>query len=182
MSAIGCAGGAATSATADETLLRALYDEHSGPLLAFVTRLTGGDVAQAEDVVQETLLRVWRNPAALEPARGPLRPWLFTVARHVVIDQGRARAARPREVGAELLDTVVVPDEIERAVESWAVTDALGLLSPDHRSVLIETYYRGASVNEAAARLAIPPGTVKSRSYYALRELRLRLQELGVTT
>lgn len=171
----------ATNATAEETLIRALYDEHAGPLLGFATRLTGGDVGLAEDVVQETLLRAWRNLAALDPARGPLRPWLFTVARRVVIDQVRARSARPREVGDVALDTVPAPDEIDRAVQAWAIADALASLSQEHRQVLLETYYRGASVAEAAARLGVPPGTVKSRAYYALRELRLRLQESGVT-
>jgi len=54
-------------------------------------------------------------------------------------------------------------------------------LSADHRAVIVETYYRGRSVAEAADELGIPPGTVKSRSYYALRALRLALTERGIT-
>ena len=84
-------------------------------------------------------------------------------------------------MGDVALETVPAPDEIDRAVQAWAVADALASLSQEHRQVLLETYYRGASVAEAAARLGVPPGTVKSRAYYALRELRLRLQESGVT-
>lgn len=164
----------------DEETLRALYADHAGAVRGFATRLTG-DASFADDVVQETLLRAWKRPDALEADRGPLRPWLFTIARHVIIDFARARSARPQEVGAEALHTVPAVDEIDRAVESWAVADALAALSPAHRAVLLETYYRGSSVAQAAARLGIPPGTVKSRAYYALRELRLLLQEKGVT-
>lgn len=71
-------------------------------------------------------------------------------------------------------------DDISRALESWTFAEALADLSPEHRSVLIETYYRGRSVSEAAAALGIPPGTVKSRSYYALRALKLALEERGL--
>jgi RNA polymerase sigma-70 factor (ECF subfamily) len=66
------------------------------------------------------------------------------------------------------------------ALESWAVADALASLRPDHRRVIVETYYRGCSVAEAAAALGIPPGTVKSRTFYALKALKLALQERGL--
>ncbi|HEY6738778.1 MAG TPA: sigma factor, partial [Actinopolymorphaceae bacterium] len=64
--------------------MRALYAEHAGPLFGYVLRLVRGDRQRAEDVVQETLVRAWRHPEALDPARGPLRAWLATVARNIV--------------------------------------------------------------------------------------------------
>lgn len=170
-----------SSATADEELLRALYDEHAGPLFSYILRLTSGDRQWAEDILQETLLRAWRHPEALAPERGDLRPWLCTVARRLVIDDVRGRAARPREVSDAALATVAAPDELDRALEAWQVADAMSSLSPEHRAVLVETYYRGRSVNQAAQVLGIPAGTVKSRTYYALRALRLALQERGGT-
>jgi RNA polymerase sigma-70 factor, ECF subfamily len=165
---------------AEEQLLRSLYAEHAGPLLSYVLRLTDGDRQRAEDVVQETLLRAWRHPEALDPARGGLRPWLCTVARNIVVDGARARRARPTEVGDEALASVPADDQFENALLAWEVADALGALSVDHRAVLIETFYRGRSVSEAAYLLGIPEGTVKSRTYYALRSLRLVLEERGI--
>lgn len=168
------------SGRSDETVVRALYAEHAGALFTFARRLTG-DAGRAEDIVQETLVRAWRHLDAVAPERGAVRPWLFTIARNVAIDQQRARNSRPREVGSEALDRHPAEDAIDRAVEAWQVADAVGSLRPQHRSVLIETYYRGRSVAEAAAILGIPPGTVKSRAYYALRALRLAFEERGVT-
>lgn len=165
---------------AEEQLLRTLYAEHAGPLLSYVLRLTDGDRQRAEDVVQETLLRAWRHPEALEPARGALRPWLCTVARNIVVDAARARKARPTEVSDDALAGAAADDQLDAALLAWEVADALGTLSSEHRAVLIETYYRGRSVAEAAGVLGIPAGTVKSRTYYALRSLRLALDERGI--
>ncbi|MFL6238258.1 MAG: sigma-70 family RNA polymerase sigma factor [Actinomycetes bacterium] len=170
------------ASVADEELLRALWAEHGGPLLAYATRLTGGDRQRAEDIVQETLLRAWRHPEALTAERGSPRPWLCTVARNIAVDVHRSRQARAPEVGSEALALVAVPDDVDRVLETWIVTDAMRALSPEHREVIVETYFRGKSVAEAAAALRIPAGTVKSRTYYALRALRLALTERGVTS
>src|SRR5580692_952063 len=162
----------------DEELVRALYSEHAGPLLRYALHLTSGDRQRAEDIVQETLLRAWMHPDAI--AERPARPWLFAVARNLAVDSYRARRARPHEVGEAALELIPAPDEAERALESWAVADAVKALRPDHRRVLLETYYRGKSVAEAAAALGVPPGTVKSRTFYALRALKLALEERGL--
>ena len=165
----------------EDTLVKLLYEEHAGPLLMFVLRLTGGDRQRAEDIVQETLLRAWRNLDRLAEG-GRARPWLFTVAQRLAIDAYRARKARPPEMGDGALAGVASLDELERTLDRIVVTDALDSLSAEHRAVIVETYYRGRSVAEAASALGIPPGTVKSRCYYALRALKLALVERGVTT
>jgi len=176
--AVGTRGGGART---DEASLRALYDEHAPVLLGYALRLTDGDRVRAEDIVQETLLRAWRNLDRLDGRDGPVRPWLFTVAQHLAIDAHRARHARPVEVGDALLADMPGLDELENTLDRIVVADALDSLSPEHRAVIVETYYRGRSVAEAARALGIPPGTVKSRCYYALRALTLALAERGVT-
>lgn len=167
------------TSVADEELVRTLYDEHAGPLLGYVTRLVGGDRQRAEDVVQETLFRAWRHPDALTPERGSVRPWLWTVARRVVLDGERARRSRPREVTDATVPAALVDDGVETALSAQVVAEALRVLTPEHRQALIEMYYRGRSVSEAAEVMGIPEGTVKSRTYYALRNLRSALEERG---
>ena len=161
-------------------LMRQLHDEHAAALWAFCMRLTGQDRAHAEDIVQETLLRAWRHSDVLDRSQGSLRAWLFTVARNLVIDEWRTKRSRSEVSVAEVPD---VPDDVDRTdglILSWLVAEALSTLSPEHRGVLLECYYRGLSVTEAARRLDVPEGTVKSRTHYALRALRLVLEEMGV--
>lgn len=168
----------------DEELLRSLYRDHSGFLLAYAGRLVGGDRARAEDVVQETLLRAWRNPQAFEAHDSSVRGWLVTVARNVVIDAERARASRPREVpedaAAATASGVGGNDVLEAVLVAHEVADALQSISSDHRAVVQALYADDLSVAEAAVRLGIPEGTVKSRAYYALRALRVACEERGV--
>jgi RNA polymerase sigma-70 factor (ECF subfamily) len=161
--------------------LRALYDQHAPVLLAYAMRLTNGDRARAEDIVQETLVRAWRHLDRLDESAGPVRPWLFTVAQRLAIDAHRARLARPHEVGPAALASVPGLDELENALDRIVIVDALDSLSREHRAVIVETYYRGRSVADTAQVLGVPEGTVKSRCYYALRALKLALAERGVT-
>jgi RNA polymerase sigma-70 factor (ECF subfamily) len=163
----------------DEELVRALYKEHAAPLLAFVQRLMGGDRALAEDVVQETLLRAWRHSHELS-AEG-VRPWLFTTARRLVIDAYRARSARPAEAPPDALNTAVAADSIDAALSAAVVIDAMQALTPAHRAVLIDTFYRGRTAAEIAVERGLPVGTARSRVFYALRAIRLALQERGVS-
>jgi RNA polymerase sigma-70 factor (ECF subfamily) len=164
--------------TADAQQLRCLHDEHAPALWRYVVGLTGGDGARAQDVVQETLLRAWRNPAVLDQTHASARGWLFTVARRIVIDEWRTSRAR-REVVTDELPEHPVGDAVPGVLDRHVVAAALRTLSQEHREVLWECYFRGASVSQAADSLGIPPGTVKSRTHYALRALRLAIDELG---
>ncbi|WP_194395775.1 sigma-70 family RNA polymerase sigma factor [Microbacterium atlanticum] len=163
----------------DAERLAALYDAHAAPVWRYVVHLTG-DRAGADDIVQETLLRAWRTPRILEEDPSTTRSWMFTVARHLVIDEARS-ARRRREIGVAEVPERVVPDATDALFEAILVEEALAALTVEHRSVVIRAYYRGMSVAEMARELEVPEGTVKSRLHYGLRALRLALQEKGVT-
>jgi RNA polymerase sigma-70 factor (ECF subfamily) len=161
----------------DEALVQAVYREHGRAMLAYATRLLN-DRAAAEDVVQEALIRAWRHPEVLTNGKGSIRGWLLTVVRNLVTDRQRARAARPAEVAETAAAgdlSAVVRDHADQVVASVTVLEALEGLSDDHRGVLDQLYFQGRSLGETAAALGIPPGTVKSRTYYALRALRRAL-------
>ncbi len=158
--------------------LRALHDEQGHALWSYVVGLTRGDRGRAQDIVQETLLRAWRNPAVLGWSRPSRRAWLFTVAQRIVIDEWRSASRRP-EVVTDQVPEQAIEDTAQRSVDSQLVRAALRTLSTEHREVLLECYFRGASVAQAARTLGVPPGTIKSRTHYALRALRQALDEMG---
>ncbi|RYJ29345.1 RNA polymerase sigma-70 factor, ECF subfamily [Streptomyces sp. L-9-10] len=156
----------------DERALTELQREHGPALLNFLLGLTYGDRQRAEDLLQETLVRAWQHPEAFDGPFDSMRPWLFTVGRRLAIDARRSRLARPTEVSDVILAATPDPeDRTESTVAVLDVREAVRTLSREHREVLTQIYFRGLSVNEAAGVLGIPPGTVKSRSYYALRAL-----------
>jgi RNA polymerase sigma-70 factor (ECF subfamily) len=159
---------------ADEVMIRAVFEEHGRAMLAYAERLLH-DRHAAEDVVQEVLLRAWRNPEVLVNGKGSVRGWCLTVTRNLVIDRLRASAARPVEVKDAEATTAADSDHAESTALSLTVVGALGHLTPEHREVLVALYYKGRSVAEAAAELGVPAGTVRSRSYYALRALRAQM-------
>jgi RNA polymerase sigma-70 factor (ECF subfamily) len=166
----------------DEVLLmQELHDEHAGALWRFALRLVDGDRTRAEDVVQETMLRAWRHRTILESTPPALRAWLYTVARNIVIDEWRSRRSQMETSVADVPDGATDDDEGDQLLLSWVVAEAVTRLTPEHRAVLLECYYRGRPVAEAARRLGVPEGTVKSRTHYALRALKLALEEMGVS-
>jgi RNA polymerase sigma factor (sigma-70 family) len=177
--------GAAVSASAsspaeDDAIVSALYAQYREPLMTFVMRLTAGNRAQAEDVVQETMVRAWREAGRLDLSEPSLMPWLTTVARRIVIDDHRRRQARPIETAEAELADLPTEDDTAAADRRMVVADAMRALSPLHREVLNETILRDRTVNQAAEVLGVPVGTVKSRVYYALRALHVALAERGL--
>ncbi|MGZ8736769.1 MAG: sigma-70 family RNA polymerase sigma factor [Nocardioides sp.] len=161
-------------------LMEQLHAEHAAALWGYCMRLTGNDRLRAEDVAQETLLRAWRHFPVLDDTHGSVRAWLFTVARNIVIDDWRSRRTRGDVTVAEVPEPADPGDHTDQLLLSWVVAEAITTLTPEHRAVLLECYYRGRSVADTAERLGIPEGTVKSRTHYALRALRLALEEMGV--
>jgi RNA polymerase sigma-70 factor (ECF subfamily) len=165
----------ASGALTRERDVREAYAAHAAELYGFAVRSLA-DPGLAEEAVQETFLRAWRAGERFDPEIGSLRTWLFAILRNVVIDLGRARAARPTVADGGIEPTVEPFDE---ALLSWQIEEAMRRIGDQHRQVLVETYYRGRPYAEVAKELGVPEGTVKSRVYYGLRALRVVLEEMG---
>ncbi|NNN37695.1 sigma-70 family RNA polymerase sigma factor [Streptomyces sp. S3(2020)] len=165
-----------------QAFARVIYQTHGTALLQFAQGLTLGDVHGAEDIVQEAVLRAWRHADRLTSTPGLTRPWLFTVVRRLAIDAHRTRKARPVDLIPAALDHEVVSDSSERTLTAQVLLRALTELDRPHREVLVHRYCLDRSIEDTAAELNLPAGTVKSRSSHALRALRRALTSLGATT
>ncbi|MFF2028960.1 sigma-70 family RNA polymerase sigma factor [Arthrobacter sp. NPDC058192] len=162
----------------DEDVVAAIYRDHGAALKRFVLSASRGDPHLADDVVQETVLRVWQQAPQIT---GSLRSYLFRTARNVMIDNYRKAQRRPQEAGGrDVPDQADAAGHIDDLLNKVLMEEALLRLSAEHREVLVALHYRRHTVQEASAHLKIPAGTVKSRAFYAVRALRTILDEMGV--
>lgn len=181
-------------ARGESRALELIYDRHSRGVYSLAVRLLG-DTAAAEDVVQETFLKLWRQPGAYQPSRGRLLPWLLGVAHHHAIDMLRRRQLEQRHRasatsnGAGLSDFLdnlgLTSSDKDPQLRSGtfdqraAIQDALAGLPVEQRIPLELAYYRGLTQYEVATLLDIPLGTVKTRMRLGLQQLR-KVPELSV--
>jgi RNA polymerase sigma-70 factor, ECF subfamily len=157
--------------------LALLVERHHSPLLGFLYRLTGGDRPLAEDLAQETFLRLLRGIHQFQPAR-PFKPWLYAIAVNVSRDHYKSADARHTDSLAEDYDAPDprTPMEATLAAEQWQqVAKAVGTLPLHQREVVVLRYADDLPLNEIAAILRLPVGTVKSRLSLALGRLRAQL-------
>ncbi len=168
-----------TSETDHDAFVRDVYEQYGPLLVRYAARLLDGDWHRAEDILQETAARAWKHARFLSTRGEHLRPWLFTVVRNLVIDHHRARQVRPLDLMA-VEELNASWDATESVITSHAVLEALRELKEQHRTVIRLMYYLECSVAQAAKHLGIPPGTVKSRTFYAVRALRTALEKQGV--
>ena len=161
----------------DEDVVAAIYRDHGTALKRFVLSASR-DPQLADDVVQETVLRVWQQAPQIT---GSLRSYLFRTARNIMIDNYRKAQRRPQEAGErDVPDPADGAGRIDDLLNKVLMEEALLRLSAEHREVLVALHYRRYTVQEASAQLKIPSGTVKSRAFYAVRALRTILDEMGV--
>jgi RNA polymerase sigma-70 factor, ECF subfamily len=154
-----------------------LYERYERRLYGLGLRLLG-DQGLAEELVQETFLRIWRTADRFDPARGTVSAFIFAIARRLAIDLYRRPSSRPFQQEVERDES---PDEtIDHLLLQLGVRDALDSLSEAHRQVLELSYQSDLTQVEIAARLGISLGTVKSRTYHALRAFRRAVEQRGI--
>ena len=163
-----------------EDALQELHDRHAGELWRFAMGLTQ-DRQLAEDIVQEVLLKAWKDPGLGQRNRTAARAWLYTATRNLIIDRWR-RAASQHEQRMQDAPEQSVADATSVVLDRCLIAEALAGLSAEHRCVINAAFYEDRSIADIAARLRTPRGTIKSRLHYGLKTLRLALQENGVTS
>jgi RNA polymerase sigma-70 factor (ECF subfamily) len=165
-------------ARGDVTALRSIYEQHATRAITIAYRILRNR-EEAEDVVQETFLEVWRRSAQFDPGRGGAVAWVVTIARSRAIDRLRARNIAGRTIASAADETVgllpVSPPspavETQRKRDERRVAAALSTLPPAQRRTIELAYFEGLSQSEIAARTASPLGTVKMRVKLAMAKL-----------
>jgi len=148
----------------------ALVEPHREALETYVLRLTGGDAAAAESLVKETLYRAAQDPSRYPQRASAVRPWLVLTARTILRDGTRV-AGHDDRPPAPVADTSPSP----RAATT--IVRAMDDLAAAHRDILVELFYQGVSLQDAAAARGVPVETLKSRLYFAMRSLRVVLDQ-----
>jgi len=159
-----------------DAAIRQLYSHHARALHGYVEHFCP-DGASSDDIVQETFIRAWHHLPQLSADDRPVRPWLFRVARNLLIDANRAAQARPMTVPGEAAAEVGTDSGMEEILDRELVSAAIRHLSPAHQTVLVETFYRGGTLATVARELGIPHGTARSRLHYALDAMRKQLEK-----
>jgi RNA polymerase sigma-70 factor, ECF subfamily len=158
-----------------DAVIRELYSNYAKALHGYVEQFCP-DRSSADDIVQETFIRAWRHLPQLSADDRPIRPWLFRVARNLLIDANRAARARPVTVPEQAGETGT-DSGLEEILDRQLVSAALAQLSPAHQTVLVQAFYRGGTMATVARELGIPHGTARSRLHYALDAMRKQLEE-----
>lgn len=160
-----------------DALAREGYARHGAELYRHaLVRLS--DHAAAQDAVQETIVRAWRSAERFDPAMASLRTWLFAIQRNVIIDHltARRRAAMLRVLAAEQGEDHTI-DQTSAVADADLIIRALGLISHDHRTAIVETYLRDRTYAEVAADLHVSESTLRSRVFHGLRQLRAAIPD-----
>jgi RNA polymerase sigma-70 factor (ECF subfamily) len=157
-------------AEGDRAAFESLYRRYVRPVFGLALRRLG-DRGRAEDAVQETFAAVWRSAQSYKPERGPAAPWLYAVARNAITDRLRARTETPGELPDRPSSEPGPPDSAETSYVAWRVHRALQELPEPEREVIELAYWSGFSQSEVAGFLAIPLGTVKTRTRSGLARL-----------
>ena len=170
-------------AARDPDAFARLYDRHAAVILGVVVKIVG-DRAVGEEVLQETYWRLWSQAGSYDAGKGPLRAWLYSIARRQALDVLRRQSVRPQpardETEARRFDLTPAPDDsvpeaAERAIDVAQMRRALGELSPEQQRVLELAYFGGLTRQEIARATNTPLGTVHTRARLGLQNLRARL-------
>jgi len=166
-------------AEGDVSAFAVLYDRYSGSVYAWAAHLLGP--SEADDVIQDTFIRLWRKAGQFDPARGRFGAWFGAIARHQILSRSRRRTREQRVVAAEEIEQLLahLPDpgpSVEamswQAEREAMLVAAVRELPAEQRRVIVMAYFGGLSQSEIAATTATPLGTVKKRTRLALAKLR----------
>lgn len=169
----------------DQDALATLYDRHSSACYGLAWQITA-NATLAEDAVQEAFIGMWRSPASYRPDRGTVRSWLLGLTHHKAVDSVRRETAQQRRQDAHAAQRAFDPPPDQdpataalAGIRAAEVRAALTELPEPQRHALALAYFGGYTQPEIAEITGVPLGTVKTRTFNAMRRLRLTLAPLA---
>jgi len=158
----------------DTLAIRALYDMYSGALLGVISRIIP-QIEVAEDILQETFIKIWNSADSYDNSKGRLFTWMMNIARNLSIDKLRSKDFKNSGKNQDIENNVDFIDEQKKVTfnaDHLGLKDMVTALKPEYNSVLQMVYFKGYTHVEAAEELNLPLGTVKTRIRMAIMELR----------
>jgi len=158
----------------EKIAVEALYDMYSASLYGVISRIIV-DTATAEDVLQETFVKIWHSFSSYSTEKGRLFTWMVNIARNLAIDKIRSKDFKNQNKNQDLENNVSFIDEQRNTVykpELLGIKDLVETLKPEQKSILELVYFKGYTHVEAAEELDIPLGTIKTRLRMAIQQLR----------
>lgn len=158
----------------EKIAIEALYDMYSSSLYGVISRIIT-DTATAEDVLQETFVKIWHSFSSYSTEKGRLFTWMVNIARNLAIDKIRSKDFKNQNKNQELENNVAFIDEQKSTVykpELLGIKELVDTLKPDQKSILDLVYFKGYTHVEAADELGVPLGTIKTRLRTAIQQLR----------
>ncbi|OOQ58698.1 RNA polymerase sigma factor [Mucilaginibacter pedocola] len=158
----------------EKIAVEALYDMYSASLFGVISRIIP-DTTAAEDVLQETFVKIWNSFSGYSSEKGRLFTWMVNIARNLAIDKVRSKDFKNQAKNHELENNVTFIDEQRNTVykpELLGIKELVSTLKPDQKSILDLVYFKGYTHVEAAEELGVPLGTIKTRLRMAILQLR----------
>ena len=158
----------------EKIAVEALYDMYSGSLFGVISRIIS-DTAVAEDVLQDTFVKIWNSFSSYSAEKGRLFTWMVNIARNLAIDKIRSKDYKNQGKNQELENNVTFIDEQRNTVykpELLGIKEMVETLKPEQKSILDLVYFKGYTHVEAADELGVPLGTIKTRLRMAIMQLR----------
>ncbi len=158
----------------EKIAVEALYDMYSGSLFGVISRIIN-DAAVAEDVLQDTFVKIWYSFSSYSTEKGRLFTWMVNIARNLAIDKIRSKDFKNQGKNQELENNVTFIDEQRNTVykpELLGIKELVENLKPEQKSILDLVYFKGYTHVEAADKLGVPLGTIKTRLRMAIIQLR----------
>ncbi|WP_342457028.1 RNA polymerase sigma factor [Mucilaginibacter sp. SJ] len=158
----------------EKIAVEALYDMYSASLFGVISRIIN-DTNIAEDVLQETFVKIWHSFSSYSTEKGRLFTWMVNIARNLAIDKIRSKDFKNQNKNQDIENNVTFIDEQRNTVykpELMGIKNLVQTLKPEQKQIIELVYFKGYTHVEAAEQLGIPLGTIKTRLRMAIQELR----------